>query len=246
MRNTCIARLVTPLGVAVTMVGGAAAQDTVKVEMVMPLTGTLASAGKQVVAGARLYMSQHGNMVAGKQIELVVKDGTSSFEVGKRLIQEAIVNDKADIIAGGLTGDLLASASLITEAKKPTVIMLSSTSAVIDKSPYFLRTSCTLSQSSRIMADWAIKNDIKKVVTLVSDFSPGHEAEATFKDGYLAAAARSWTRSASRCRIRILRRSCNVRAMRPRRRSLFSFPRSRPAPSPSSSWNADWTRPGSS
>jgi len=187
MRNTCIARLVTPLGVAVTMVGGAAAQDTVKVEMAMPLTGTLASAGKQVVAGARLYMSQHGNMVAGKQIELVVKDGTSSFEVGKRLIQEAIVNDKADVIAGGLTGDLLASASLITEAKKPTVIMLSSTSAVIDKSPYFLRTSCTLSQSSRIMADWAIKNDIKKVVTLVSDFSPGHEAEATFKDGYLAA-----------------------------------------------------------
>ncbi len=107
--------------------------------------------------------------------------------MGKRLIQESIINDKADIIAGGLTGDLLASASLITEAKKPTVIMLSSTSAVIDKSPYFLRTSCTLSQSSGIMADWAIGNDIKKVVTLVTDFSPGHEAEAMFKDRYLAA-----------------------------------------------------------
>src|SRR5262245_10280949 len=185
MWTTCIARLVAPLGIAAAMTGGAAAQGTVKIGMVMPLTGTLASAGKQVVAGARLYVSQHGNTVAGRQIELVVKDGTSSFEVGKRLIQEAIVNDKADIIAGGLTGDLLASASLITEARKPTVIMLSSTSAVIDKSPYFLRTSCTLSQSSRIMADWAIKNDIKKVVTLVSDFSPGHEAEATFKDGYL-------------------------------------------------------------
>jgi branched-chain amino acid transport system substrate-binding protein len=187
MWNACIARLVAPLGIAATMVGGAAAQDTVKVGMVMPLTGTLAAAGKQVVAGARLYMSQHGNSVAGKQIELIVKDGTSSFEVGKRLIQESIINDKADVIAGGLTGDLLASASLITEAKKPTVIMLSSTSAVIDKSPYFLRTSCTLSQSSGIMADWAIRNDIKKVVTLVTDFSPGHEAEAVFKDRYLAA-----------------------------------------------------------
>jgi branched-chain amino acid transport system substrate-binding protein len=146
MWNACVARLITPLGVAVAMVGGAAAQDTVKVGMVMPLTGTLASAGKQVVAGARLYVSQHGNVVAGKQIELIVKDSTSSFEVGKRLIQEAIVNDKVDVIAGGLTGDLFASAALITEAKKPTVIMLSSTSAVIDKSPYFLRTSCTLSQ----------------------------------------------------------------------------------------------------
>jgi branched-chain amino acid transport system substrate-binding protein len=187
MWNICIARLVTLLGLAVTMVGGAAAQDTVKIGMVMPLTGTLASAGKQVVAGARLYISQHGNSVAGKQIELIVKDSTSSFEVGKRLIQESIINDKVDVIGGGLTGDLFASASLITEAKRPAVIMLSSTSAVIDKSPYFVRTSCTLSQSSGIMADWAIKNDIKKVVTLVTDFSPGHEAEATFKDRFLAA-----------------------------------------------------------
>lgn len=184
---TCIARLVSFLGIASTMIAGAAAQDSVKVGMVMPLTGTLATAGKQVVAGARLYIGQHGNTVAGKQIELIVKDSTSSFEVGKRLIQESIINEKADVIAGGLTGDLLASASLITEAKKPTVIMLSSTSAVIDKSTYFVRTSCTLSQSSGIMADWAIKTGIKKVVTLVSDFSPGHEAEATFKDRYLAA-----------------------------------------------------------
>jgi branched-chain amino acid transport system substrate-binding protein len=116
MWSTCIARLVTPLGIAVTMVGAAAAQDIVKIGMVMPLTGTLATAGKQVVAGARPYMTQHGNTVAGRQIELIVKDGTSSFEVGKRLIQEAIVNDKADIIAGGLTGDLLASASAQQDA----------------------------------------------------------------------------------------------------------------------------------
>jgi branched-chain amino acid transport system substrate-binding protein len=187
MWSTCIVRFLTPIGIAVAIAGPAAAQDTVKVGMVMPLTGTLASAGKQVVAGARLYVSQHGNMVAGKRIELIVKDSTSSFEVGKRLIQEAIVNEKADVIGGGLTGDLFASAALISEAKRPTVIMLSSTSAVIDKSPYFVRTSCTLSQSSAIIADWAIKNDVKKVVTIVSDFSPGHEAESTFKSRYLAA-----------------------------------------------------------
>jgi branched-chain amino acid transport system substrate-binding protein len=166
--------------------GSATAQDKVKVGMVMPLTGTLASAGKQVVAGARLYLNQHGTSVAGKEIELLVKDDTSSFEVGKRLIQESIVNDRVDIIGGGLTGDLLASATFLNEAKKPAVIMLSSTSAVIDKSPYFVRTSCTLAQSSAIMADWAMKADIKRIVTVVSDFSPGHEAEAIFKDRYLA------------------------------------------------------------
>jgi branched-chain amino acid transport system substrate-binding protein len=187
MWSTCLSRLVTPLAIAAAMVPAANAQDTVKVGMVMPLTGTLADAGKQVVAGARLYMSRHGDTVAGKHIDLVVKDDSSSFDTGKRLIQEAIVNDKVAILAGGLTGDLMAAAPVITAAKKPTVIMLSSTSAVVDKSPYFVRTSCTLAQSAMILADWAIRNGIKKVVTLVSDFSPGLEAEATFKARYLAA-----------------------------------------------------------
>ena len=54
MWNRCIARLVMPLGIAVAMTGGTAAQDTVKIGMVMPLTGTLASAGKQVVAGKQI------------------------------------------------------------------------------------------------------------------------------------------------------------------------------------------------
>jgi branched-chain amino acid transport system substrate-binding protein len=182
-----IARLVPTIAIAAAAAGSAAAQSPVKIGMVMPLTGTLATAGKQVVAGARLYTQQHGDTVAGRKVELIVKDDTSSFEVGKRLIQELIVNDKIDVIGGGTTGDLLASAQLITEAQKPTVIMLSSTSALIDKSPYFVRTSCTLAQSSGIIADWAIKSGIGKAATLVSDFSPGHEAEATFKQRYVAA-----------------------------------------------------------
>jgi branched-chain amino acid transport system substrate-binding protein len=184
-----LTRRIVLLGIAATatMPRIAKAQALVRIGMVMPLTGTLASAGKQVVDGARLYMDRHGDTVAGKRIELLVRDDASSFDLGKRLIQEAIVNDKVDIIAGGTTGDLFAGAPIITEAKVPTVIMLSSTSAVIGKSPYFVRTSCTLAQSSVIIADWAIKNDIKRVVTLISDFAPGHEAEATFKGRYTAA-----------------------------------------------------------
>jgi len=165
----------------------AAAEETVKVGMVMPLSGTLASAGKQVVAGARFYMRQHGDRVAGKKIELMIRDDTTVFDVGKRLIQDLVVNEKVDILAGGITGDLLSSAPLLTHTKKPTVIMLASTSSLIDKSPYFVRTSCTLAQSSVVIADWALQQGLAKLVTFVTDFSPGHEAEATFKARYIAA-----------------------------------------------------------
>ena len=182
----CIVRTAMFLAIAVSATGNARAQNIVKVGMVMPMTGALAAAGQQVVAGARLYIKQHGDTVAGKQIELVVKDGASSAETGKRLLQELIVNEKIDIIGGGLTADLLPGAALFTEAKIPAVIMLSSTTAVVEKSSFFVRTSCTLAQSSGIIADWAIKSGLTKAVTLVSEFAPGLEAEQTFASNYKA------------------------------------------------------------
>jgi branched-chain amino acid transport system substrate-binding protein len=174
------------LAIAVSAGASANAQNAVKVGMVMPMTGGLAAAGQQVVAGARLYIKQHGDKVAGRQIELLVKDGASSPETGKRLMQELIVNDKVDVIGGGLTADLLPGASLFTEARIPAVIMLSSTTAVVDKSSFFVRTSCTLAQSSGIIANWAIKSGLTKAVTLVSEFAPGLEAEETFTNNYKA------------------------------------------------------------
>ena len=116
-----------------------------------------------------------------------MRDDASSGETGKRLIQELIVNDKVDVIGGGLTADLMPSAALITEAQKPTVIMISSTTAVVEKSPFFVRTSCTLAQSSAILADWAVKKGLGKAVTLVTEFAPGLEAEETFTNNYKAA-----------------------------------------------------------
>jgi branched-chain amino acid transport system substrate-binding protein len=187
MLRRCIAQTIAILGMTAATASSSNAQNAVKIGMVMPLTGTLASAGQQVIAGTRLYIKQHGDTVAGRQIELIVKDDASSGETGKRLIQELIVNEKVDVIGGGLTADLLPSAPLLTEAQKPVVIMISSTTAVVEKSPYFVRTSGTLAQSSAIMADWAIRNNLDKAVTLVSEFAPGLEAEEAFANNFRAA-----------------------------------------------------------
>src|SRR5260370_25633486 len=142
MRINWITPIVATVGIAGAGMGSVAAhttpQNTVKIGMVMPMTGALASAGKQVVAGAKYYMRQHGDTVAGKRIELIVKDDTTAFDVGKRVVQELVVNESVDVIGGGLTGHLLASAQLITQAKKPTVIMLASTPTLVDKPCYFV------------------------------------------------------------------------------------------------------------
>ncbi len=163
-----------------------AQQPPFKIGFLAPMTGPFASTGWQMEQGVRLYMAQHGNTIAGRKIELIVKDDTGTPDVTKRLAQEMVVNDKVDVLAGfGLTPLALATAPVATQSKTPMVNMLAATSAVIDASPYMIRVSMTLPQATIIIADWAPKNGIKKVVTLVSDYGPGLDAERSFKDRFL-------------------------------------------------------------
>src|SRR5215470_16068399 len=152
--------------------GGARAQDTVKIGMSFAMTGAgFNAAGRQANAGARLYVQQHGNMVAGKKIELILKDDAGVADTARRNVQEMIVNDKVNIIAGGITPTVLAYGPLVTQAKIATVVMISGASVTTTASPYFVRTSFILSQSSWIMGEWAAKNGAKRVVTLVNEWA---------------------------------------------------------------------------
>jgi branched-chain amino acid transport system substrate-binding protein len=174
--------------IGLALAGPAFGQSTIRVGLVLPMTGPQQSTGVQIAAAAKLYMAQHGDTVAGKKIELIIKDDGASPDVGKRLAQELIVNNKAAIIGGfGVTPVALAVAPLATEAKVPAVIMAAGTSIITERSPYFARTSFTLPQSSAIIADWAAKNGIKNVVTMVSDYGPGADAQASFKSTFEAA-----------------------------------------------------------
>ena len=166
---------------------GALAQD-VKVGVVLPLTGGLAPVGKQVQAGIKMYMDKNGASVAGKKIDLIVKDDGGVPDNSKRLAQELIVNDKVAIIGAGITPSALTIAPLVTEAKIPTVVMVSGTSGVINpNNPYMVRTSFTLGQQSGIIAEWAAKNGSKKVAIIQSDWAPGAEAAAVFTDAFTKA-----------------------------------------------------------
>src|SRR5262245_66574573 len=79
----------------------AAAQDTIKVGLIMTLSGQFADAGIQMQNGVRTYMKQFGETVGGKKIELIIKDsGGMAPDVAKRLAQELVVRDEVDILAG--------------------------------------------------------------------------------------------------------------------------------------------------
>ncbi len=227
--------------------GSAAAQDTVKIGIVIPMTGTSGAVGREISDAAHLYMAQHGDTVAGKKIELIVKDDASVPDNAKRLAQELIVNDKVSFLGAGLTPSAMAMAPIATEGKVPTVVMVSGTSVVTEKSPYYVRTSFTLGQQSGIIADWAIAERQQE---------SGHDpvrlgAGRRSRQGLCRltsprAAAKFSIRSKCRSPIRTSRRSCSAPTIcSPTRCSSSSRP-VRPEPSPSNSPSAAWKNRASS
>ena len=184
-RSAGIALAATALLASPAGSGVALAQDVVKVGLILPLSGPFTPTGRQIEAGARLYMQQHGDTVAGKKIQLIVKDDGNVADATKRIAQELVVNDEVSVLAGfGLTPLALATAPISAQAKVPEVVMGAATSIITEKSPYIVRTGMVAPALTVGVAEWAPRNGIRKVVTLVSDYAPGIDIEKSFVEQY--------------------------------------------------------------
>ena len=182
-RNHLLTLATLSLGV---LAGGAVrAEDSVKIGVILPMTGPSASTGRQIDAAIKLWMAQSGGKAGGKKVEVIIKDDAGVADTTRRLAQELVVNDKVVALAGfGLTPLALATAPIATQSKTPMVVMAAATSMITEASPYIVRTSFTLPQVSIGIAEWAAKNKIKKVVTLVADYGPGNDAEKFFSSQF--------------------------------------------------------------
>ena len=165
------------------------AEDTVKIGLILPLSGQFADTGVQIQNGIKLYMKQHGDKAAGKKIELIVKDtGGINPPVAKRLAEELVTRDKVDMLAGfALTPNALAASDVSAQAKKFMVIMNAATAIITTKSPYSARVSMTVPQLNETLGTWAEKNGVKKAYTMVTDYGPGIDAEGAFQKGFKTA-----------------------------------------------------------
>jgi branched-chain amino acid transport system substrate-binding protein len=159
----------------------AADPGTVKIGLLLPMTGQSASTGRQIYAAVKLWMAQNGSTVAGHKIEVILKDDGAVPDVTKRMAQELVVNDHVAVLAGfGITPCALSTAPIATQSKTPMLVMAAATSSITEASPYIVRSSFTLPQATVAIAEWASKHNIRKAVTLVSDYGPGFDAEKFF------------------------------------------------------------------
>jgi len=162
--------------------------QTVKIGFITSYSGLNGNLGPYMERAVRLYIKQHEKeLPPGVKIELITRDDTGpNPDKAKQLAQELIVRDKVHLLAGVIfTPNALAIAPLATEAKVPFIIMNAGTSVISTRSPYIVRTSFTLWQSSFPLGTWASRK-FKTAYSLVSDFGPGHDAETAFSQAFEA------------------------------------------------------------
>src|SRR6218665_1858101 len=178
------ARVLTTSALALLASFGAQAQG--KVGIIGPFSGPFAHYGKLFKDGAEAYVASQGGKLAGQTGEVIYRDtGGPNPAVTKTLAQELIVKDKVDYLGGFVfTPNAMVVAPLIQESQTPTVIFNAATSAITEKSEYFIRTSYTLWQVTVPLAKWAADQGIKRAVTAVTDYGPGLDGEAAFNSEF--------------------------------------------------------------
>ncbi len=184
--NRPINRALSALVCAVALSPATGAAQSVKVGVIGPFSGPFAHYGTLFKAGAEAYIESQGGKLAGRSVELIYRDsGGPNPAQTKNLAQELIVKDKVDYLGGFVfTPNAFAAAPLAQQSKTPMVVFNAATSAITDKSEYIVRTSYTLWQVTVPLARWAAKNGITKVVTAVTDYGPGIDAEAAWKSEF--------------------------------------------------------------
>src|SRR5438067_11323956 len=176
------------LAAALALSAFAAAQQTIKIGFITSYSGLNGNLGPYMERAVRLYIKQHEKeLPGGVKVELLTRDDTGpNPDKARQLAQELVVRDKVNLLAGVIfTPNAMAMAPIATEGKVPSVIMNAGTAVITTRSPYMVRTSFTLWQSSYPLGEWAAKK-FKTAYTLVSDFGPGHDSEEAFGKAFTA------------------------------------------------------------
>ncbi len=164
-------------------------QPPLRIGVITEMSGPFADYGRQVQTTINAFMKEYGDTVAGRKVEILYRDTTgASPEIARRSAQELVSVHHVDFLAGfGLSPNAMGAAPIATASKTPMIIMnAAATSNIVMRSPYIVRASFTLPQVSAPLAEWAAKNNIKTVYTLVSDYGPGIDSEKAFVKAFEA------------------------------------------------------------
>ena len=169
--------------------GSTAGAEELRIGFLAPTTGIFAAVGKDMVDGFQMYLDEHKGNLGGLQVKFIVEDEQGKPDVAVTKARKLILQDKVDMIMGGLlasTGYALApvSTSEKTLYISPVAAADDLTQRQLDKFPYFIRTGWASSQPSHPFGQWACDQGYKKIVVIAADYAFGYEVVGGFQKAF--------------------------------------------------------------
>jgi branched-chain amino acid transport system substrate-binding protein len=149
----------------------------IRVGYVDSLSGALAGAGKDMLQGTQLWLAEHGNTMAGREVELLVEDDQGSTETGVQVTKRLVEQQESDLVIGPLAGNVgVALGRYVTTTEVPLVYPIPTSDVFVHKDfPNVFPLTGTAPQFNAPLGTWAVREGHRKVATICSDYAFGQQ-----------------------------------------------------------------------
>lgn len=158
-----------------------------KVGLMLPATGTFASLGSAIENGFRLYVSEQGGKLAGREVEFFKVDDESDPSKAVDNASKLVKRDNVDVLVGTVhSGVAMAMAKVARDNKTLLIVPNAGADAVTGPmcGPTIFRSSFSNWQPGYAMGEVMARRGLKKVVTITWKYAAGDESVGGFKEAF--------------------------------------------------------------
>jgi branched-chain amino acid transport system substrate-binding protein len=178
LKNTTAALTVAGAGVGPWRSAQAQA-GPIKIGLLAPLTGVVASGGKEMVEGAQFYLDQVKGEMGGRKVELVIEDDASNPDTALQKARRLVEQGNCHMLIGNLLANTgLAVANYVKGTGTPYFIPIIAADDLTQRQRIknVIRVAgYSASEFTHPLGDWALKQGYKKIATVSQDYTFGHE-----------------------------------------------------------------------
>ena len=159
--------------------GAFAQSGPIKIGLLAPLTGVVASGGKEMVEGVQFYLDQAKGEIAGRKVELVIEDDASNPDTALQKARRLVEQGNCHMLIGDLLANTgLAVANYVKGTGTPYFIPIIAADDLTQRQRIrnVIRVAgYSASAFTHPFGDWARKQGYKKIATISQDYTFGHE-----------------------------------------------------------------------
>src|SRR6202165_4490459 len=151
----------------------------IKIGLLAPLTGVVASGGKEMVEGVQFYLDQVKNEMGGRKVELIIEDDASNPDTALQKARRLVEQGNCHMLIGDLLANTgLAVANYVKGQGTPYFIPISAADDLTQRQRIknVIRVAgYSASAFTHPFGDWALKQGYRKIATISQDYTFGHE-----------------------------------------------------------------------